>query len=217
MRTDDDEVWISFLERVYPEDAVTFLPGQTSPYVRRKRRPLPCRAGRHRPIELAWDMRSRVIRKLLTRALLGALLVVLLVLAAFAVYAYVMQRAICLPVALRGVLTERAGDLVVVALQTRTEPVRVDWPEGYVVRRDGDTLVLVGPSGNIEAREGQTIVLGGGSGDPWQACGGVTVLEPTHSAHGQISERALYRYPPTTDHSGSLTLSVDTGYHRRSR
>jgi len=57
----------------------------------------------------------------------------------------------------------------------------VDWPSGYTVRGDGDSLVLVDRDGTIRARPGDYVKFGGGVGndDVFHGCGEVTVVAGT--------------------------------------
>lgn len=57
----------------------------------------------------------------------------------------------------------------------------VEWPPGYSVRGDGDSVVLVDPNGAIKARPGDYVKFGGGVGndDVFHGCGEVTVVAGT--------------------------------------
>jgi hypothetical protein len=76
------------------------------------------------------------------------------------------------------VVAEEGGELVV-----RSAPggptLRVHWPPGYAIHRDGDTLLVRDLLGQFEAREGDVVHIGGGM-DPhddgyWRACGSMEV------------------------------------------
>ena len=71
-----------------------------------------------------------------------------------------------------GILTEQAGDLVVVR-EDGARGERVIWPGGYGVRKDGDTLVVADFFGSVKAREGDFVQLGGGEAEDglWRTCG----------------------------------------------
>ena len=70
-----------------------------------------------------------------------------------------------------GVLTEQAGDLVVVP-EGGGRGERVKWPSGYGVHKDGDALVIADFFGSVKAREGDFVRLGGGELEDgmWGAC-----------------------------------------------
>ena len=71
-----------------------------------------------------------------------------------------------------GTLTEQAGDLVV-APEGDGRGQRVIWPDGYGVRKDGDTLVVTDIFGSVKEREGDFVRLGGGEAEDglWRTCG----------------------------------------------
>jgi hypothetical protein len=71
-----------------------------------------------------------------------------------------------------GVLTQQAGDLVVVP-ENGGRGERVKWPSGLGVHMDGDTLVIADLLGSVKAREGDFVHLGGGELEDgiWGACG----------------------------------------------
>ena len=70
-----------------------------------------------------------------------------------------------------GVLTEQAGDLVVVP-EGGGRGERVKWPPGYGVHKDGDALVIADFFGSVKARDGDFVRLGGGELEDglWGAC-----------------------------------------------
>jgi len=77
-----------------------------------------------------------------------------------------------------GTLTEQAGELIVIPADTGTAE-RVNWPDGYTVRNEGGTLVVVNEFGSAVAREGDTVQLGGGElTEPgtWDVCGLLEVI-----------------------------------------
>jgi hypothetical protein len=77
----------------------------------------------------------------------------------------------CAAALYEGVLTEQAGDLVVMpGGGGRGE--RVKWPSGIGVHQDGDTLVIADFFGSVKAREGDFVRLGGGELEDglWGAC-----------------------------------------------
>ena len=81
----------------------------------------------------------------------------------------------CAAALLTGVLSEQAGELVVVP-DGGGAPFaeRVNWPAGYGVRREGDSLVVVNLFGWVVAREGDRVRLGGGETSQtgtWDVCG----------------------------------------------
>jgi predicted RNA-binding protein len=71
-----------------------------------------------------------------------------------------------------GVLTEQAGELVVVP-EGGGAGEQVLWSDGLGVRKEGDTLVVADFFGSIKAREGDVVRLGGGEVESgsWKACG----------------------------------------------
>lgn len=71
-----------------------------------------------------------------------------------------------------GVLTEQAGDLVVMP-EGGGRAERVKWPSGLGVRKDGGTLVIADFFGSVKAREGDFVRLEGGELEDglWGACG----------------------------------------------
>jgi hypothetical protein len=71
-----------------------------------------------------------------------------------------------------GVLTEQAGDLVVVP-DGGGRAERVKWPSGLRVHEDGETLVVSDFFGSVKAREGDFVRLEGGEFEDglWSACG----------------------------------------------
>jgi len=71
-----------------------------------------------------------------------------------------------------GVLTEQAGDLVMVP-EGGGRVERVKWPPGYGVHKDGVTLVIADIFGSVKAREGDFVHLEGGELEDglWGACG----------------------------------------------
>jgi hypothetical protein len=75
-----------------------------------------------------------------------------------------------------GVLTEQAGDLVVVPDGGRRGE-QVKWPSGLGLHRDGDTLVIADFFGSVKAREGDFVRLGGGELEDglWGACDTIEV------------------------------------------
>jgi hypothetical protein len=78
----------------------------------------------------------------------------------------------CAAALYEGVLTEQAGDLVVVP-EGGGRGERVKWPSGLGVHKDGDTLVIADFLGSVKAREGDFVRLGGGELEDglWGACG----------------------------------------------
>jgi hypothetical protein len=78
----------------------------------------------------------------------------------------------CAAALYEGVLTEHAGDLVVVP-EGGGRGERVKWPSGYGVHKDGDTLVIADFFGSVKAREGDFVRLGGGELEDglWGSCG----------------------------------------------
>jgi hypothetical protein len=78
----------------------------------------------------------------------------------------------CAAALYEGVLTEQAGDLVVVP-EGGGPGERVHWPSGLGVRKEGDTLVVADFFGSVKAREGDFVRLGGGELESgvWGACG----------------------------------------------
>lgn len=84
-----------------------------------------------------------------------------LVLALTAVVASGRCSQACPTALLVGVLTEQTGELVVIP-EGRAPAERVNWPSGYGVRPDGDSLVVTDVFGREVAREGDTVRLGGG-------------------------------------------------------
>jgi hypothetical protein len=83
----------------------------------------------------------------------------------------------CPTALLTGVLTEQAGELVV--LDGGGGASSVTWPDFHSVRAEGDTLVLTNAIGAVVAREGDTVRLGGGQDperpDAFEVCGSVEV------------------------------------------
>jgi hypothetical protein len=78
----------------------------------------------------------------------------------------------CPAALLTGVLSEQAGELVVIP--EGGGPVeRVNWPFGYVLHEDGGTLVVTDLVGTVKAREKDTVRLGGGEARSgvWNVCG----------------------------------------------
>ncbi|MEP7379401.1 MAG: hypothetical protein ABI725_07575 [Chloroflexota bacterium] len=79
----------------------------------------------------------------------------------------------CPAALLTGLLSEQAGELVVIP-DGGGPPERVNWPAGHAVRRDGDSLVVVNIFGWVVAREGDRVRLGGGATSQtgtWDVCG----------------------------------------------
>jgi len=91
---------------------------------------------------------------------------------AIAVATATERQQACPAALLTGVLSEQAGELVVIP--EGGGPVeRVNWPFGYVLREDGDTLVVTDLFGTVTAREKDTVRLGGSEGRTgvWNVCG----------------------------------------------
>jgi len=83
----------------------------------------------------------------------------------------------CPAALLVGVLTEQAGELVVIQ-EGQTTAKRVNWPSGYGIRPDGDKLVVTDVFGREVAREGDTVRLGGGEttqSGTFDVCGHIEV------------------------------------------
>lgn len=79
----------------------------------------------------------------------------------------------CPAALLTGLLSEQAGELVVIP-DGGGPPERVNWPAGHAVRREGDSLVVVNVFGSVVAREGDRVRLGGGETSQtgtWDVCG----------------------------------------------
>jgi hypothetical protein len=78
----------------------------------------------------------------------------------------------CAAALYEGVLTEQAGDLVLMP-EGGGRAERVRWPGGFGVHKDGDTLVIADLLGSVKAREGDFVRLGGGELEDglWGACG----------------------------------------------
>jgi hypothetical protein len=83
----------------------------------------------------------------------------------------------CATALLEGVLVaDGNGGLGVRAGGGRT--VRVDWPDGVGIGRDGGELVLTNPLGQPIAHQGEHVSMGGGQvgdADTFGACGPVAV------------------------------------------
>ena len=100
-----------------------------------------------------------------------------LVLAITAVVASGRCSQACPAALLVGVLTEQAGELVVIQ-EGQTTAKRVNWPSGYGIRPDGDKLVVTDVFGREVAREGDTVRLGGGEttqSGTFDVCGHIEV------------------------------------------
>ena len=100
-----------------------------------------------------------------------------LVLALTAVVASGRCAQACPTALLVGILAEHAGELVVIP-EGQTTAERVNWPSGYGIRPDGDTLVVTDVFGREVAREGDTVHLGGGEttqSGTFDVCGHIEV------------------------------------------
>jgi hypothetical protein len=87
-----------------------------------------------------------------------------------------------------GVLSVRGGEFVLV--RADSSAVRLIWPDGFVVRRDGATLVLIDPAGVIAAHADDTVRLRGGreSADVWRVCGSLDVSAQVHGGDADVGE-----------------------------
>lgn len=99
----------------------------------------------------------------------------LLILAVAAAIVFGGCEQACAAALLTGLLSEQAGELVVIP-DGGGAPERVNWPAGHAVRREGDSLVVVNLFGFgwVVAREGDRVRLGGGETSQtgtWDVCG----------------------------------------------
>ena len=78
----------------------------------------------------------------------------------------------CPAALLTGVLTEEAGEAVVIP-DGGGPSERIIWPSGHSVGRDGDDVVVTNMLGEVVAREGDRVELGGGERESgvWVVCG----------------------------------------------
>lgn len=83
---------------------------------------------------------------------------------------------------LSGVLVEQSGELVVMP-EGGGPGERIVWPSSWMVREDGETLVVTDMLGRIMARENDLVRLGGGEGQSgaWAVCGTVEAEPPPAS------------------------------------
>lgn len=136
----------------------------------------------------------------------------------------------CPTALLQGTLVELDGTLGV-----RSIPgdglVRVSWPFGYGVARDGDTLVLTRVFGTV-AREGDLVSMGGGaangSGPDFVACGPVALglavpAEPSPTPEPSVPPGATLTVtgtaydpciPPPSGCGYRVTVASAAGTHR---